>query len=94
MPNGFTKQGTLTEGYTIKGTLPDISFVKSGTTYIAEPQTFTIQVKPTAKGTFSLSQAKLTYKDINTQVVNLSFNAVSFVSDYKVTDATLPSTIL
>ncbi|MCL6615690.1 MAG: DUF5057 domain-containing protein [Anoxybacillus ayderensis] len=93
LPNGFTKQGTVTEGYTIKGTLPDISFVKSGTTYIAEPQTFTIQVKPTAKGTFSLSQAKLTYKDINTQVANVSFNAVSFVSDYKVTDATLPSTI-
>ncbi|OSX54469.1 DUF5057 domain-containing protein [Anoxybacillus ayderensis] len=93
LPNGFTKQGTVTEGYTIQGTLPDISFIKSGTTYIAEPQTFTIQVKPTAKGTFSLSQAKLTYKDINTQVVNLSFNAVSFVSDYKVTDATLPSTI-
>ena len=93
LPNGFTKQGTVTEGYTIKGTLPDISFVKSGTTYIAEPQTFTIQVKPTAKGTFSLSQAKLTYKDINTQVVNVSFNAVSFVSDYKITDATLPSTI-
>ncbi|AXM89607.1 DUF5057 domain-containing protein [Anoxybacillus ayderensis] len=93
LPNGFTKQGTVTEGYTIKGTLPDISFVKSGTTYIAEPQTFTIQVKPTAKGTFSLSQAKLTYKDINTQVVNVSFNVVSFVSDYKITDATLPSTI-
>lgn len=93
LPNGFTKQGTVTEGYTIQGTLPDISFIKSGTTYIAEPQTFTIQVKPMAKGTFSLSQAKLTYKDINTQVVNLSFNAVSFVSDYKVTDATLPSTI-
>ncbi|MBW7650777.1 DUF5057 domain-containing protein [Anoxybacillus sp. ST4] len=93
LPNGFTKQGTVTEGYTIQGTLPDISFIKSGTTYIAEPQTFTIQVKPTAKGTFSLSQAKLTYKDINTQVVHLSFNAVSFVSDYKVTDVTLPSTM-
>ncbi|GAC90785.1 surface protein containing Ig-like domains [Anoxybacillus flavithermus NBRC 109594] len=93
LPSGFTKQGTITEGYTIKGTLPDISFVKSGTTYIAEPQTFAIQVKPTKKGTFSLSQAKLTYKDINTQLVNLSFNALSFVSDYKITDVTLPSTI-
>ena len=93
LPSGFTKQGTITEGYTIKGTLPDISFVKSGTTYIAQPQTFTIQVKPTTKGTFSLSQAKLTYKDINTQIINLSFNAVSFVSDYKITDVTLPSTM-
>ncbi|AST06596.1 hypothetical protein AF2641_06915 [Anoxybacillus flavithermus] len=93
LPSGFTKQGTVTGGYTIKGTLPDISFVKSGTTYIAEPQTFAIQVKPTTKGTFSLSQAKLTYKDINTQLVNLSFNTLSFVSDYKITDVTLPSTI-
>ncbi|MBB6177440.1 uncharacterized protein YjdB [Anoxybacillus tengchongensis] len=93
LPNGFTKQGTITEGYTIKGMLPDISFVKSGTTYVAEPQTFVIQVKPMTKGTFSLSQAKLTYKDINTQVVNLSFNALSFVSDYKITDVTLPSTM-
>ncbi|MCG3086009.1 MULTISPECIES: DUF5057 domain-containing protein [unclassified Anoxybacillus] len=93
LPSGFTKQGTVTEGYTIKGTLPDISFVKSGKTYIAEPQTFAIQVKPTKKGTFSLSQAKLTYKDINAQLVNLSFNTLSFVSDYKITDVTLPSTI-
>nr|WP_246346235.1 DUF5057 domain-containing protein [Anoxybacillus mongoliensis] len=93
LPNGFTKQGTITEGYTIKGVLPDISFIKSGTTYIAEPQTFAIQVKPTTKGTFSLSQAKLTYKDVNTQVVNLTFNALSFVSDYKITDITLPSTM-
>lgn len=93
LPSGFTKQGTITEGYTIQGTLPDISFIKSGTTYIAEPQTFAIQVKPTKKGTFSLSQAKLTYKDINAQPVNLSFNTLSFVSDYKITDVTLPSTI-
>lgn len=93
LPSGFTKQGTITEGYTIKGALPDISFVKSGTTYIAEPQTFAIQVKPTTKGTFSLSQAKLTYKDINAQLVNLSFNTLSFVSDYKITDVTLPSTM-
>ncbi|OOE05663.1 hypothetical protein BO219_01585 [Anoxybacillus kestanbolensis] len=93
LPSGFTKQGTVAEGYTIKGMLPDISFVKSGNTYIAEPQTFAIQVKPTKKGTFSLSQAKLTYKDINTQLVNLSFNTLSFVSDYKITDVTLPSTI-
>ncbi|XWN53283.1 DUF5057 domain-containing protein [Anoxybacillus flavithermus] len=93
LPSGFTKQGTITEGYTIKGTLPDISFVKSGKMYIAEPQTFAIQVKPTKKGTFSLSQAKLTYKDINAQLVNLSFNTLSFVSDYKITDVTLPSTI-
>ncbi|EMT46357.1 DUF5057 domain-containing protein [Anoxybacillus flavithermus] len=93
LPSGFTKQGTITEGYTIQGTLPDISFIKSGTTYIAQPQTFAIQIKPMKKGTFSLSEAKLSFKDINTQVVHLSFNAVSFVSDYKVTDVTLPSTM-
>lgn len=93
LPTGFTKQGTVDQGYTIKGTLPDISFTKVGTVYTANPQTFTIQVAAKQKGEFALNQATLSYKDLNSQTVNLSFNPLRFVADYQITNVSLPDTV-
>ncbi|WP_027409481.1 DUF5057 domain-containing protein [Anoxybacteroides tepidamans] len=93
LPNGFTKQGTVDEGYTIKGTLPDIIYNKVGSLYTANPQTFSIQLSPTRKGEFSLSQATLSYKDLNGQTTSVSFNPLRFVADYEITGVSLPDTV-
>ncbi|MBB3907179.1 DUF5057 domain-containing protein [Anoxybacteroides rupiense] len=93
LPNGFTKQGSIDQGYTITGKLPDISYQQNGSLFTAPQQTFAIQLTPTKKGEFSLQQATLSYQDLNGQTANLSFNPLRFVSDYEITSVSLPDTV-
>jgi hypothetical protein len=81
-PNGWKKSGTITTGYTIEGTLPDIAYQKVGNVYRAQPVSFSIQVipgmVPQPLRLFTLDDAMISYRDIDNQSKTLAFPTLSF----------------
>jgi|GEM_PF-3154350 len=80
LPAGFSKTGTLAEGYTISGNLADIQYRPdaSGTLYSASPVTFSLTAKALQTGSYSLSSASLGFRNIGQLTASeASFNAVS-----------------
>ncbi|WP_426449722.1 DUF5057 domain-containing protein [Paenibacillus sp. S-38] len=72
-PGTFVKEGTLSSGYTVKGTLPDISYRRSGDQFIADPVSFKISVTPQKNGSYLLDNSKLTFTDfVLNQLLNHS----------------------
>lgn len=63
VPTGFTKTGTLTSGFTLEGNIANIPYRREGNQFVANSSTFTIVVKPTKAGDYSLSNANLKYND-------------------------------
>ncbi|ETI70293.1 DUF5057 domain-containing protein [Neobacillus vireti] len=94
LPSGFTKTGNLSTGYTVTGNLPSITYNKIGDKYVASPVNFAISVIPITKGQFTLNNAKLSYKDIDTSTQILQFNTVTARSDFEVIGIQLPDNVV
>ncbi len=80
LPAGFSKSGTLAEGYTISGNLADIQYRPdaSGTLYSADPVTFSLTAKALQTGSYSLSSASVGFRNIGQpRASQAAFNAVS-----------------
>ncbi|MCZ8519771.1 MULTISPECIES: DUF5057 domain-containing protein [Paenibacillus] len=75
----FKKEGTLAAGYTVTGTLPDITYRRDGSQFVADPVTFTISVTPQQNGSYLLNRSNLTFKDFTLGFFNHSVTrTVSF----------------
>ncbi|GLX69295.1 DUF5057 domain-containing protein [Paenibacillus glycanilyticus] len=95
LPSGFTKTGSATTGYTVSGTLNQITYSLNGNNYTAVPMSFEIGVKPTKDGLYPLQNAVLTFNDIGQQTARtLMFpsyvlEAVTKLTSLSLTDSTL-----
>jgi Bacterial surface proteins containing Ig-like domains len=67
LPPGMKKSGSADTGYTVSGTLDNITYTLSGNSYTASPVSFQIGVKPTADGLYPLQNAVLRFNDIGEQ---------------------------
>ncbi|MGF7049506.1 uncharacterized protein YjdB [Paenibacillus sp. DS2015] len=91
------KTGTLGTGYTLSGTLGNITYSLSTdkTKYTAMPITFTVDVKPTKNGIYTLDHSNLTFTDIGasspTTVAfpSIVFEAITLINKLSLTDMTL-----
>ncbi len=91
--NNFIKTGNLESGYTLVGTFDDIKYKCEQNGCSADPLEFTVTVSPKTKDQFTLNNSKLLFNDINTDRIESSFNSLTLVSDYAITDVQLPSEI-
>ncbi|MEK3883605.1 DUF5057 domain-containing protein [Paenibacillus sp. PL2-23] len=67
LPSGFTKSGTLAQGYTVTGQLANIPYQLSGNSFVASPILFNISVIPKKDDLYSLMNATLQYSDVGGQ---------------------------
>ncbi|WP_158602186.1 DUF5057 domain-containing protein [Cohnella endophytica] len=94
-----TLNGSLTSGYTLNGTLPSITYTRSGDFYIANPITFQIVATPKANGNYALTNSNLNLKDFvvgsstpidrTLQFASLAFEAVTKHKGMKMDDITI-----
>ncbi|MGU3473746.1 DUF5057 domain-containing protein [Paenibacillus sp. D51F] len=80
LPSGFTKSGTLAEGYTISGNLADIQYRPdaSGSSYSADPISFTVTANAAKTDRYSMNAAALSFRNIGQLTPSqATFNAVS-----------------
>ncbi|WP_179218784.1 DUF5057 domain-containing protein [Saccharibacillus sp. O23] len=68
LPQGMTKTGTASTGYTLSKTFDKITYTLNGSSY--EPNkgstfSFHLDTIPTQKGTYNLNQARLSYEDVH-----------------------------
>ncbi|CAM3478549.1 DUF5057 domain-containing protein [Paenibacillus lupini] len=95
LPVGWTSSGSAATGYTVSGTLNQITYTLNGSNYIAVPVSFQIGVKPTVDGLYPLQNAVLTFNDIGQQTArSLTFpgyilEAVTRLTSLSLTDSTL-----
>ncbi|UII55058.1 DUF5057 domain-containing protein [Cytobacillus spongiae] len=94
VPNGFQKTGTLASGYTVTTDLGRIKYTRSGDKFTAEELNFTIKVKPTDKGDFTLNTSAITYEDIATNKETATFNAITIRADYALDRVELPGNMV
>ncbi|WP_245339296.1 DUF5057 domain-containing protein [Paenibacillus shirakamiensis] len=88
----FQKSGSLGAGYTISGNLNSIVYRLSADrlTYVADPISFDIAVKPTQNGIYTLRNSNLTFIDIgNSTTKSLQFPTYVFEAVTKLTKLTL-----
>ncbi|WP_052343500.1 DUF5057 domain-containing protein [Bacillus massiliigorillae] len=90
------KQGSIDKGYTIIDTLKDIVYKRQGNKFVAEPVTFTINVKPMKNEQYVLDNAKITYKDINKPDIETEakFNQITIVAEYPLLDLEFPDSFV
>ncbi|MFC5453088.1 DUF5057 domain-containing protein [Paenibacillus aestuarii] len=62
-PTTLTKTGTLANGFTLEGDLPNITYRREGNKFVADNYNFQIVVQPTTNGDYSLTNALLSYRD-------------------------------
>lgn len=95
IPEGFKKTGSLEEGYTVTGTLPDVLYKRVGDEFIAATilDPFKITVIPKKNSTLTLTEAQISYTD-HTDTTNpnksVQFNPITFQADYAVKSIELP----
>ncbi|MCM3627147.1 DUF5057 domain-containing protein [Paenibacillus glycanilyticus] len=95
LPSGWTKSGTAATGYTVSGTLNQITYTLSGSSYIASPVSFQIGVKPTADGLYPLQNAVLSFNDIGQQTArSLTFPSYVLEAVTRLTSLSLTNTTL
>lgn len=89
VPTGFTKTGTLTSGFTLEGDIANIPYRREGNQFVASSSTFTIIVKPTKAGDYSLSNANLKYNDFASSNQSVLFSNKVITAFTKLTSLTL-----
>ncbi|BFT71630.1 DUF5057 domain-containing protein [Paenibacillus sp. P36] len=89
IPTGFTKTGSLTSGFTLEGDIGEIPYRREGNQFVASSSTFTVVVKPTKAGDYSLSNANLKYKDFASADQNVLFSNKVITAFTKLTSLTL-----
>lgn len=100
IPADFRKTGSLEEGYTVTGTLPDVIYKRVGDEFISATilDPFEIKVIPKKNSTITLTEAQISYIDhTDTADPNKSvqFNPLTFQADYAVKSIELPeSTVI
>lgn len=68
LPTGMTKTGTLAAGYTLSKTFDKITYTLNGSSYVPNAGSlfsFHLNTIPTAKATYNLNQARLSYEDVH-----------------------------
>ena len=93
-PEGFKRTGTLEEGYTITGKIPEIKYTKKGSGFVAIPFNYEVSVIPKKKGTFTLNNAQITYPNINGEQETVKFNPITIQSEYALESISLPDNIV
>ncbi|MGQ7888183.1 DUF5057 domain-containing protein [Paenibacillus sp. WC2504] len=89
IPTGFTKTGSLTSGFTLEGDIGEIPYRREGSQFVANSSLFTVVVKPTKAGDYSLSNANLQYKDFASANQNVLFSNKVITAFTKLTSLTL-----
>jgi uncharacterized protein YjdB len=84
-----TKVGTLATGFTVEGNIPNIPYRKESNQFVADNSSFTIVVKPTSSGDYSLSNANLAYNNFASTTQNVLFSNRVFTAFIKLTNLTL-----
>lgn len=77
-PTGWIKSGSVEQGITLQGTLSNITYVKNNVTnkFEATPITFTTKIRGTNNGQYTLSDATLSYNDLDYMEKTMPFNAI------------------
>ncbi|MGG1514945.1 DUF5057 domain-containing protein [Paenibacillus oryzisoli] len=89
-PDWLTITGSTATGFTLEGNITNIPYRISGNQFIADNSTFSVVVKPTSSGDYSLSNANLSYIDFATKENNnVLFSNTVFTAFIKVTSLTL-----
>ncbi|UJF35979.1 DUF5057 domain-containing protein [Paenibacillus hexagrammi] len=89
IPSGFTRSGSLSSGFTLEGNLQDIPYKKVGNKFVADSSTFTITVRPTKNGDYSLSNSNLSYNDYTSGQQNVLFSNKVITAYTKLTSLAL-----
>ncbi|MCM3750064.1 DUF5057 domain-containing protein [Paenibacillus pasadenensis] len=93
LPEGFTKSGSLSGGYTISGILPDIRYTsESGDSiYRAEPVNFSLIAKAAELGKLQLDAAALSFRNLGlSAVTKMNFNPLTLEAVIKPALLSLP----
>ncbi|CAM4422908.1 DUF5057 domain-containing protein [Paenibacillus tarimensis] len=81
LPSWMSTSGSIDSGYTISGTLPDVTYQLSedGSMYTAEPIRFEVGIRAVNNGNYTLDQSRVSFRDIGeTQTITVPFQPLSF----------------
>ncbi|WP_181438850.1 DUF5057 domain-containing protein [Paenibacillus sambharensis] len=81
LPSWMSSSGNINSGYTISGTLPDITYrlAEDGSMYTAEPVTFEVGIRAVSNGNYTLDQSRVSFRDIGeTGTITVPFQPLSF----------------
>lgn len=91
-PNYVTRTGDLATGYTLSGTIPEITYTKTGNQYTAQPVKFPVTVSPAENGVYVLNQSNVTYSDTNQLPITNRFNELILKAETPVTSVSVSPT--